>query len=386
MATYDNGHPTPNTSIGAEIDDAILAPITERPRQPQPRLAAAPGGIPILRREVIGVEEEFDKFACDTPQIGPPTPDALTPDVVVIREMFVNLDLTMPDGVKVRFWGFKSPDGEAQFPNEAIRVPQGKIIHTHLEVRKNAHTIHHHGIEPSTFNDGVPHTSFEAKPEYTYQWFSSQAGTYWYHCHVNATLHIEMGMYGQLIIDPPEGPGFLFQEGPTYDVEKLWSVDEVDPRWHELNHHAGIACPFGPDVGLHLFRPKYFFIHGVPSPLTEEHPRAVVEAAAGQNILIRAHNAGYTIHRYTFPVDLTVEGIDGRPLGRRRGGPTAEAGRYSHPIPVAAGRSFELTSAERHDLLIRNAPAGNHMVTIDFMDWQTRQVYHTARTFIRVGQ
>ena len=51
-------------------------------------------------------------------------------------------------------------------------------MHTVLESARNVHTIHHHGIEPSTFNDGVPDTSFTVKNQYTYQWRAARAGTF----------------------------------------------------------------------------------------------------------------------------------------------------------------------------------------------------------------
>ena len=108
---------------------------------------------------------------------------------------------------------------------------------------KGPHTIHHHGINPTTFNDGVGHVSFEAT-EYTYQWQPHNPGTNFYHCHVNTVLHFEMGMFGLLIVDPPEGPGFL-ANGERYQVERSWVADDIDPRWHDeirgRGHEAGLA-------------------------------------------------------------------------------------------------------------------------------------------------
>jgi plastocyanin len=176
--------------------------------------------LPVLRREAIRDEEAFEQFACDVIDLSPATPDRVEPDREFFIEFFGNLDIVpirMPDGRDVRFWGFRPADGEANFPSDTIRVVEGEVIHGNLHVRKNVHTIHWHGIEPTSFNDGVGHTSFEVQSRYTYQWFASTAGTYFYHCHVNTTLHFEMGMYGFLIIDPPPPPRAARAGGAVHD-------------------------------------------------------------------------------------------------------------------------------------------------------------------------
>lgn len=364
----------------------IPGPESKRPRPVRERRVVARAGIPIIRRDPILNREEFEHFGCDVPALGPPTPDALVPDVVVPREFFGNLDLVMPDGVSIRFWGFRSPDNPAMFPNEAIRVRQGQVVHTPLKVRKNVHTIHHHGIEGTTFNDGVGHVSFEVKNRYTYQWRPHEAGTFFYHCHVNTTLHVEMGMYGMLIVDPPEGPGTAFEGGPVYDVEGIWAFDEVDPRFHKMSHHEGINCLFDKNAGQHFFRPEYFFISGTPSPFTElDNPPApyvspIVNATAGQRILIRMLCGGYTINRITFPFPVQIIAVDGIPLG----GPANPRTQYAAPIDIPAGQPIEMTTAQRHDIYIPSAPAGNHAVTITFNDWVDDQEYATVTTFVIV--
>lgn len=154
-------------------------------------------------------------------------------------------------------------------------------MHTNLVgVGKGAHTIHHHGLEPSDFNDGVGHTSFEVKGHYTYQWRPSQEGTYFYHCHVNTTLHFEMGMYGPLIVDPPSGPGIAFRGGPAYDVEAMWICGGLDPVKHKLNHAAGLD---GKDARLNPWDPRYFHISGAfhPHSLTDPRARARARVRAG---------------------------------------------------------------------------------------------------------
>lgn len=152
------------------------------------------------------------------------------PDRFFERE-FYNDKLVMPDGKEIDYWTFKDPasPNDRPFPAPLIRVREGELVHTKIKSKKNNHTIHHHGIEPSDLNDGVGHTSFDIGNEFTYQWRPSQAGSYHYHCHVNTVLHFQMGMFGMLVVDPPSGPGTAFAGGPRYDVEMMLQPYDIDP-------------------------------------------------------------------------------------------------------------------------------------------------------------
>src|SRR5688500_12709705 len=122
-----------------------------------------------------------------------------------------------------------------------------------------------------------------------------------------------MGMAGPLIVDPvvhpdhpvPAGARRAFVDGPLYDIatEALLVPYAVDPRWHEMNHAAGLS---GEDVGMNRFEPKYFYVLGGPlaSP-----PRGEVMAASqlrvnlpgsGHPTLIRMENFNFFPSRAVF--------------------------------------------------------------------------------------
>lgn len=309
----------------------------------------------------------------------PETPGRVEPDIAFLREFF-NDHLVLPDGERVEIWGFEDENGTRTFPSPTIRVREGQIVHVTLKSSKNAHTIHYHGIEADDFNDGVGHTSFEVTGHYTYQWRAFSAGTYIYHCHVNTTLHFEMGMYGALIVDPIDGPGRAFNGGPRYDVEALWLGGGVDPAKHELNHAAGLQ---GEDVGLNLWNPRYFHITGAFHPFSLTSPKAAVRARPGETILARVINGGYFPQRWTFGgLEAEVIASDGRPFGEPR--------EDVRPIEVINPQSFRATSllvgsAERYDCLLRSGAAGRFVVRVEHLHWVTGRVVGVAETTVTFG-
>jgi FtsP/CotA-like multicopper oxidase with cupredoxin domain len=326
--------------------------------------------------------ELFDAFGCKVAADNPATPDRLKPDVTFDHQGAVNFDMVMPDGKKVRFWTFRdknAPSSARQWPAPPMRMRQGQLVHSTIHANIAAHTIHHHGLNASSHNDGVGHVSFEVKGQYTYQFRPSFAGTYFYHCHVNTVLHFEMGMYGFLIVDPPGGKGRLYEGGSAYDVEALWAFDDVDPSWRDLGHAAGLCAE---DAGLNIFKPKYFMISGVPSPLTKKDRRVVVNAKVGQRILVRHLNASYSVvSTRIIGLDATVYGIDGRPMSY----PSAP---WASPIAIPAGTPLDTTSAQRHDLIIVPTKPGIYPVISEFRDWISGDVHDAGRgvveTYINV--
>ncbi|NLF32259.1 MAG: multicopper oxidase domain-containing protein [Planctomycetes bacterium] len=347
--------------------------------------------LPIIPRGDIHDPVHFEQFSAEVPTFSQDFPlDAIgTPDVYVERQMYHGHDIRLPDGGEIEVWGFEDPDDDRnglQFPSKPIRVAEGSLVHGRLKPRHGPHTIHWHGIEPMSSSDGVGKLSFEVEDTYVYQWLAAEAGTYFYHCHRNTTLHFEMGMYGALIIDPHPpaaetdlaapyvtgGPGYVRRGDDLvrYDVERIWVADEMDPRWHELDKDSGIGdLPFDDpddDPGLNIFQPEHFLITGVFHPLTRTDPRIVARAKVGQKLLLRIICAGYTYHRWTLPLDAEVIAMDGRTLGTT-GRPGAHSP-YSYPFVQPAGTPFELSSARRWDLLITPTEAGTFPVTVEMFD------------------
>lgn len=316
-------------------------------------------------------------FSNKQPKQGsPPTPFKLRPDRSYIRKFFGSGELLMPDGNRVRFWGFEDDTSGRRLPSPLIRATEGEVVHVTVQSSKRVHTIHLHGIEPEPWNDGVGHTSFEVTGQYTYQFRPATAGTYFYHCHVNTVLHVQMGMFGALVVDPypthdANGRRLAFTGGPAYDVERLWVAFSLDPNWRRLNHAAGLD---GEDVGLNVFEPRYHLINGVPQPLgpTAEitHPDVAVRARVGQTALIRFVSAGYFPTEWTFHpgrahgerLDIQVIAADGRPFVA-----TDATGVTFHPR--FARQALRMGPAERYECIVTASTPDVYPVSVDTYDW-----------------
>lgn len=322
--------------------------------------------------------------ACYVYPDAPATPGIVTPDVTFNRGIYMNGSITMDDGKVITMWGFTDTGsngtqvgmggnmgGGDLYPSPAMRLTQGQIAHTTLDVSGMmwVHTIHHHGIEPADHADGVGHITWDVDGVYTYQWRPHQAGTYFYHCHTNTPLHTEMGMFGAIIVDPPEGPGTLYHNGPKYDAECFWVVDEIDSSWHTKCWSAG-TC--GDDAGLNILQPDYFVITGVDASGTsaKNNPPISGSIKAGQTLLARYISAGHQPQFIHIPAALnaTIVMSDGRPL----------------PNPVGT-TGFRAIAGERYDIIMKPTRTGDYEIRVDIKDWITGNVWGTAKTNVVVS-
>jgi len=374
-----------------------------------------------------GTREMLYKHVC------PPTDEGL-PDLVPVDpvgpadrvfdlSLMSRYNLALPDEVaamvgddELPMWVIRNDlAGGVTYPSSTLRMIQGEMIHAHVTTASDTHTIHWHGIEPTPMNDGVGKHSFEIiKPEgFTYQFQPNEAGTYFYHCHKNTTLHFEMGLFGALIVDPPAppgsggvtapynigGPGYVAGRLTTdppetslirYDVERIWVADDMDSRWHlpELHHNHNMqACnpddPANPntfhvfgstELDLNDFRPDIFAVSGAVLNVGAQNPQGVYEgvladagtkiyAEVNQTILLRFLNASYTVQELTLPVNATVIAWDGHPLG------VGGFHRFSAPYVVPAGRPIRISTARRMDIILDSSVPVNALAHIRYYDW-----------------
>lgn len=121
----------------------------------------------------------------------------------------------------------ENSDDPQKVPGPEIRVKEGDtVILRVLNLNGLTHTLHLHG-DPGKVaweSDGVDYlTQFPIAQgeEYVYTFEDLEAGTFWYHCHVDGSHHIDFGMYGAFIVEEVD---------PKYDFDREYVVmlDEWD--------------------------------------------------------------------------------------------------------------------------------------------------------------
>lgn len=218
-------------------------------------------------------------------------------DATGVTLVVQQVNKTMHDGANVPFWvfcanGMGGGGGGCQVPSPVLQLGVGQTANIVLNMMMapqeqapyQGHTIHNHGMDVSQIEDGVPETGAGVLGDtYSYKVDSRYVGSHMYHCHVHTVKHLEMGMYGALVVKDTDSAGNLLNVvnhgGPTYDYEWNLLLGAVDPAYHAQNA-VGDSAVFAD------YNPKYFLINGNEG-LSKTAPADTLAAAAGRKVVIR---------------------------------------------------------------------------------------------------
>lgn len=111
-------------------------------------------------------------------------------------------------------------------PGPTFRVRQGSAISvTVRNETESATTVHWHGLRLENEYDGVPNRTQAPVPpggQYTHRLTFPDAGTFWYHPHVREDYAQELGLYGNVIVEP-EDAGYW----PRVDRDVVLTLDDI---------------------------------------------------------------------------------------------------------------------------------------------------------------
>jgi FtsP/CotA-like multicopper oxidase with cupredoxin domain len=121
-------------------------------------------------------------------------------------------------------------------PGPALRMRQGEPARVVVENRlAEDTTVHWHGIRLPNAMDGVPGLTqppIKSGENFVYEFTPPDAGTFWYHPHVNGLEQLGRGLAGALIVEEPEPV--------AVDRDILWMLED----WR-LTPDGQIAPGFG---------------------------------------------------------------------------------------------------------------------------------------------
>ncbi len=322
-------------------------------------------------------------------------PNDLLADTVRRRMSAGDGFINMADGRLMYMFGFGDITGvpndlvmeegmlRAEFPAPTIVVKEGQQFYLDLSnvgmlVRPDLfdpHTVHWHGFSNAApVFDEVPDAAISINMGATLTYFYNvvEPGTYMWHCHVEATEHMQMGMLGNLYVLPkqnelPEGTdlnGFTHQTGNRYlyndgdgstyhDVDFPLQLTSFDPDFHDASFSVQ-PLPFA------LMHDTYPMINGRGYPDTVntavlwntagtegymERPsqkvNSLITATVGDKIALRISNLS-TTEFYT----LKIPGIPMKVVGtgaRQLRGPNGKDTSYwTTSVTTGGGQSYDV--------------------------------------------
>jgi len=311
----------------------------------------------------------------------------------------------------------------ANFPAPTIALDEGQEFYlsltnvgmAHRPDLFDPHTVHFHGFpNASSIFDGVPDAtvSINMGATLTYYYKLVEPGTYMYHCHVEATEHMQMGMLGNLYVRPaqngrpipdPDGSGrvhdkFVYNDGDGatgYDIEVPIQLGSFDSEFHDASMNVQ-PLPF------QSMKARYAMLNGrgypdtvQPSNYFETHPGAaqtenggvnsqpvssLVEATKGQKILLRLSNLNVTNYFTVTALGIPMKVVGGG--ARQLRGPTGKETAYeTTSVTLGGGEAVEVI------LDTKDVPVGTYFLYTTNMNYLSNgnQDFGGMMTEIRIN-
>lgn len=189
------------------------------------------GSGPVMVHEPRGGVEAAYRVAFDAAQ---PAPGGR---VVRVELEARETEWEFVPGRRTPAWGY-----DGQVPGPVLEANVGDVLEVHLRNSLPEPTmVHWHGLRLAPAMDGTDMVQRPVTPggTFVYRFALPDAGTFWYHPHMNETVQLERGLYGALVVRGPDEP--------RLDAERVLVLDDValdrdgriaPPGWWR-EHHDG---------------------------------------------------------------------------------------------------------------------------------------------------
>jgi len=288
---------------------------------------------------------------------GDAIPETLSPGVVCKHLAAGDGFSSMADGKVMYGFGFADVTGvlpanaistgllAANFSAPTIELKEGDrfyltLTNVGMVIRPDLfdpHTVHFHGFpNQAPVFDGMPEGSFGINmgSSVTYFYNVTEPGTYIYHCHMEATEHMQMGMLGQIYVRPAQDgtsiagyTRFVYNDGDgSTGYHKAFPIQlgSMDHNFHDASESVQ-PLPFADMKDTYaMFNGRGYPDTANPAPLPtptvdgasvnnnnqSQKVSALITASAGEKILLRLSNLNVTNY-YT----VTTLGLPMRVVG-----------------------------------------------------------------------
>jgi nitrite reductase (NO-forming) len=208
------------------------------------------------------------------PAVAPPVGDR-GPQLVKYEMTAEQVTGKLDDGVAFTYWTF---DGTV--PGPMLRVREGDTVQITLHNAPGdivAHSIDLHAVS----GPGGGATVSQVSPGHTavFQFLAERPGTYVYHCATPpAAMHIAMGMFGLIVVEPAGGLPAVDHEYYVMQSEFYLQGERGEPGLHEMSTDKMLDE-----------NPDYVVFNGAVGALTGDQ---MLQAKTGDTIRIFFGDAG----------------------------------------------------------------------------------------------
>ncbi len=218
---------------------------------------------------------EAIKAVLTAPPMVPPPITRSTPAKVIVDLEVVEKEMKISDGVTYNFWTFGG-----SVPGSFIRVRQGDTVQFQLKNHHSSHMPHNIDLHAVTGTGGGAEATFTLPGHETQFTFKAlNPGLYVYHCAMPPVgMHIANGMYGLILVEPPEG---------LPKVDKEFYVMQGDFYTEGKYGEPGLQ-PFSLEKAIDE-HPTYVVFNGAEGSLTGDN---ALTAKAGETIRMFVGNGG----------------------------------------------------------------------------------------------
>ena len=178
-------------------------------------------------------------------------------------------------------WGYTDVAGSnSSFPGPLLESVEGGSFT--VEVVNNLNRNHNFVIQGVTSDT----STIAPGSSRTYTVNTPNAGVFRYSDTLDNNVNRAVGMFGALVVRTADGSQRVWTNGPRYDQERTWVINDLDrPRWTDVALSGG-------NVNTGTYRPNYFFMNGLNGFAGMGDPNSTLEGTVGDTFIVRIVNAG----------------------------------------------------------------------------------------------